>query len=160
MTPSHAVPSNVSIASGGGTSGRSASAGTRQCAKSRSCHVIAIAQGRDGTGQGRCAAVASTGCTQSGYRHAGCPSGHRLYIAACEGHVMNARWIAGAVVVVLAAVAGRPAPAALRAGDATRESPLEALGGPAFLENGGRLPDHVGFTVDGHDRTLFFGADA
>ena len=73
---------------------------------------------------------------------------------------MNVRWIAGAVVVVLAAVAGRPAPAALRPADATRESSLEALGGPAFLENGGRLPDEVGFTVEGRDRTFFFGSDA
>jgi hypothetical protein len=59
MTPIHAAPSNVSIASAAGTSGRSASAGTRQCANSRSCHVIAIAQGRDGTGHGRWATDAS-----------------------------------------------------------------------------------------------------
>jgi hypothetical protein len=68
--------------------------------------------------------------------------------------------MAVAVVVVLTGGAGRPAPAALRATDATPERPLDALGGPAFLENGGRLPDEVGFTVDGHDRTFFFGADA
>jgi hypothetical protein len=75
---------------------------------------------------------------------------------------MSIRPIAGAFVLLTAAAAGSPAPAALRTADSvpTASAALDALGGPAFLENGGRLPDAVGFTVDGRDRTLFFGEDA
>lgn len=73
---------------------------------------------------------------------------------------MRARWIAGWVVVLCAAGAGSQAPASLRPAEITPAPSFAALGGLAFLENGGRLPDEVGFTVDGRDRTFFFGEDA
>lgn len=60
-TPSQAIPSYVSRANAGGISGRKRSAGTGQCRKARSVHRMNSAQGRCGSGQGRCR-VCSSGC--------------------------------------------------------------------------------------------------
>src|SRR4051794_24761705 len=53
VIPIQALPSWTSTSSSAGTCGRTASAGTRQCAKSSSSHVCPIVQPRAGTGQGR-----------------------------------------------------------------------------------------------------------
>src|SRR3954468_3396611 len=60
VTPSHVLPSESSWrGSGAGTTRRSRSAGTRQCANSRSHHVWPWTHAPWGNGQGRCSTSSS-----------------------------------------------------------------------------------------------------
>jgi len=49
-TPIHALPSNSSRANAGGMSGRNTAAGTRQCANSKSSHIMCMTNGVGGAG--------------------------------------------------------------------------------------------------------------
>jgi hypothetical protein len=76
---------------------------------------------------------------------------------------MRIRHLAAAVAAVLLALSGTPAVTAGAAGPemptTAGDSRLAPATSPAFLENGGRLPGAVAFTLDGADRTFFFGED-